>query len=94
MMTNNEASQEHIVERGIRAQEVLTNPTVQLVVDDLIRILTDSFLMTTPEEEEKRRQIYYAYLGVKDIIGLLNQLVAAKDQVIAAVKAEEENEGN
>lgn len=89
MMTN-----EEIVERGIRAQEVLTNPTVQIVVDDLIRILTDSFLMTTPEEDEKRRQIYYAYLGVKDVIGLLNQLVAAKDQVVAAEKAKEENEGN
>lgn len=89
MMTN-----EEIVERGIRAQEVLTNPTVQIVVDDLIRILTDSFLMTTPEEDEKRRQIYYAYLGVKDVIGLLNQLVAAKDQVVAAEKAREENEGN
>lgn len=85
---------EQIVERGIRAQEVLTNPTVQQVIDDLIRILTDTFLMTQPDEEEKRRQVYYAYVGVKDIIGLLNQLVSAKDQIIEAQQAEDETEGN
>ena len=90
MMTN----EEMIVERGVRAQEVLTNPTMQLVVDDLVRIITDTFLASKPEDHEERKRAYYAYQGVKDMIGLLNQMVAAKDQVIAANKAKEEDEGN
>lgn len=86
---------EQIVERGMRAQEVLTNPTVSLVVDDLIKIITDTFLSSLPEDHEARKRAYYAYQGVKDVVGLLNQMVAAKDQVIAAQRAkEEEDEGN
>lgn len=85
---------EEIVERGIRAQEVLTNPTVSLVVDDLIKIITDSFLTSEPQDEEARKRAYYAYLGVRDIVGLLNQMVAVKEQIIAAQKASEEDEGN
>ena len=83
---------EEIIERGIRAQEVLTSPTVQLVVDDLIKIITDGFLSSPPEDEDMRRRSYYAYQGVRDVVGLLNQMVAAKDQVIAATKANEEQE--
>lgn len=85
---------EEIVERGIRAQEVLTNPTVSLVVDDLIKIITDSFLTSEPQDEEARKRAYYAYQGVRDIVGLLNQMVAVKEQIIAAQKASEEDEGN
>jgi hypothetical protein len=86
---------EEIVERGIHAQEVLTNPTVQIVVDDLIKIITDSFLGSAPHDEDARKRAYYAYQGVRDVVGLLNQMIAAKDQVIQAVKANEEiEEGN
>ena len=85
---------EEIVERGLRAQEVLTNPTVSLVVDDLIKIITDSFLTSDPQDEDARKRAYYAYQGVRDIVGLLNQMVAVKEQIIAAQKANEEDEGN
>lgn len=87
---------EQIIERGIRAAEVLTSSTVQLVVDDLVKIITDSFLGSAPDDEEGRKRAYYAYQGVKDVIGLLNQMVAAKDQIIAAERAKEinEDEGN
>lgn len=88
-------TEEQIVERGLRAQEVLLNPTVGLVVDDLIRIITDTFLSSKAEDEDARQRAYYAYQGVRDVVGLLNQMVAAKEQVIAAQRAQEDiDEGN
>lgn len=88
-------TEEQIVERGLRAQEVLLNPTVGLVVDDLIRIITDTFLSSKPEDDDARNRAYYAYQGVRDVVGLLNQMVAAKEQVIAAQRAQEDiDEGN
>lgn len=85
---------EYLVERGVRAQETLTNPTIGLVVDELVKMITDTILGSSPEDAQARERAYYAYQGVKDIVGLLNQWVAVKDQIIAANKANEDNEGN
>ena len=88
-------TEDDIVERGIRSQELLLNATMAYVVDELIKEINNTFLMSAPEDEGVRQRAYYAYQGVKDIVGLLNQWVAAKDHIIAARDAANDDiEGN
>lgn len=85
-------TEDEIVERGIRSQEVLINPTVSYVIENLINEITSTFLSSLPDQEDARQRAYYAYQGVRDIVGLLNSWVAVKDQIIKAREAELDNE--
>lgn len=85
---------EEIVARGIRAQAVLTDATIGQAVDELIRATNDTFLLSKPEQTAEREQAYYMYQGIRDLVGLLNQWVWAKEQIMQAQTASEEIEGN
>lgn len=84
-MTDNE-----IIERGIRAEHVLKDETFNLVVQDLVKLLSDMFLTSKPDEEQKRSHVYFAYQGLNDLVSLMNQMVAARLEVEARLNATEE----
>lgn len=79
-----------LIERGIRAQAVLTDPTIQQAINDLIEAIKNEILVTKPEENDKRERFYFAYQGIADVIGLLNQMVAVRVQIEEQRKAAEE----
>jgi hypothetical protein len=82
---------QEVVERGIRAEHLLKDETFQLVVDDLVKLLSDMFLTSKPEEQDKRQNVYFAYQGVNDVVSLLNQMVAARLEVEARLNEAEQN---
>lgn len=84
-------TQDEIIERGINAEHLLKNMMFQQTVQELVRIISESVLMTKPEDSKLREQYYYAYQGINDVVGLLNQMVAAKLEQEQAIKAAEEN---
>lgn len=81
-----------VIERGIRAEHLLKDETFQLAVQDLVKLLSDMFLTSKPDENGKRDQIYFAYQGVNDVVSLLNQMVAARLEVEARLNEAEEND--
>lgn len=82
---------QEVIERGIRAEHLLVNETFQHTVQDLVKLLSESVLTTAPEDKDKRERIYYAYQGLNDLVGLLNQFVSARLEAEARIKADEEN---
>ena len=83
---------EEVVERGIRAEHLLINETFQHSVQDLVKLLSESVLTTAPEDKDRRERIYYAYQGLNDLVGLLNQFVSARLEVEARLKQAEDEE--
>lgn len=81
---------QEVIERGIRAEHVLRDETFQLVVQDLVKLLSDMFLTSKPEDEQKRTHIYYAYQGLNDVVSLMNQMVAARLEAEARLNETEE----
>lgn len=79
-----------MIERGIRAEALLKEPMTQEVVNDLVNLIRDSLLTTKPEEKEQRERLYYAYQGLNDLIGLLNQMVAIRLEIEKSRNAADE----
>jgi hypothetical protein len=84
-------TENELIERGIRAEILLKDATMQEVVTDLVNLLRDSLLTTKPEEKEQRERIYFAYQGLNDLIGLLNQMVSIRLEIEKQRNADEEN---
>ena len=83
---------QEVLERGIRAEHLLKDETFQLAVQDLIKLLSDMFLTSKPEENDKRQNIYFAYQGLNDVVSLLNQMIAARLEVEARLNDGEQND--
>lgn len=79
------SNQEHI-DRGTRAQELLTNDVFQQAFKDLIDFYLNAFINSRPEDEKVREAAYYQAQGLQQITGLLNQWVAVKEQIIAQLE--------
>lgn len=85
-MTENE-----LIERGIRAEVLLKDATMQEVVNDLVNLIRDNLLTTKPEESAQRERLYFSYQGLTDLIGLLNQMVAIRLEIEQRRNADEQN---
>lgn len=84
-------TEDELIERGVRAQAVLQDPMIQQAINDLIEAIKNEILVTKPEETDKRERFYYAYQGVADVIGLLNQMVGVRVQIEQQRNADEDN---
>lgn len=74
---------EALVTRGLRAQELLQNPTFELAFKDLIDYSLNAFLTSKYEDEKIREAAYYQAQAIQQVTGLLQQWVAIKEQIIA-----------
>lgn len=74
-------TEEELINRGIRAEALLKDPVIGEAVGDLIKLITDQLLATKPEENKTRERLYYAYQGLNDLIGFLNQMIAIRIEI-------------
>lgn len=72
-----------MVERGNAAEEVLRSEAFQMAANALMDIYIQGIIQSSPEEKEKRELGYAQARAVQDIVGILNQWVAIRDQIIA-----------
>jgi hypothetical protein len=80
-----------IIRAGVLAEEALKTPAFASAVNELSEQLANLIIGTAPEDHEKRERIYYAHLGLKEVIAILNQRVANKVSIEAQAE-EQENE--
>lgn len=80
-----------IIREGSLAEEALNTPSFASAINELSEQLANAIIGTHPEESAKRERIYYAHLGLKEIIAILNQRVALK-QGLETRDEEQENE--
>lgn len=83
---NNEA----LIERGLAAASLLNDPTFQSVLRDLCYEQFCVFQETKPEDSKSREVSYNLYQGLKAIEAELTTRIHQKDQVVAAIDAENE----
>jgi transcriptional regulator with AAA-type ATPase domain len=81
---------EQYIQRGNLAEALLTQETFQLVANELTQHYIQTSFNTDPLQKETRESCYFQARGLQDLIGVLNQWVAVRDQIIANSSQEEE----
>lgn len=81
---------ETLIERGNSAENLLGQPAFTAAMNELINIYVGGLLQTTPEQNKERETAYASARAVQDIVGVLNQWVAIRDQIIENINNEEE----
>lgn len=87
-----ELTREQIIERGLAAASLLSNPTFQSVIKDLCYEQFCVFQETRPEDTQGREISYNLYQGLKAIESELTARVQQKDTEVDAIDAENESD--
>jgi hypothetical protein len=82
---------EILIERGNAAEQILKQDVFTAAVNEIINIYVGGLLQTSPEQTKEREAAYAGARAVQDIVGVLNQWIAIRDQIIENL-ANEENE--
>lgn len=85
-MTNQE-----MIDRGSAAQDLLGNPTFQAVYKTLMDMYLNVLVQTAPNDKVSRESAYYQIRGLQDIVGVTNQWVIEKDNILESLKEAEYN---
>lgn len=80
-----------LIERGNAAQNLLQQEAFIGASNELINMYLGGLLQTSPDQTKEREMAYAGARAVQDIVGVLNQWVAVRDQIIENL-ANEENE--
>ena len=81
---------EILIERGNAAENLLKQDVFAAAMNELINIYVEGLLQTSPEQTKKRETAYASARAVQDIVGVLNQWVAVRDQIIENINNKEE----
>lgn len=80
-----------IIRSGSLAEEALKTPAFADAINELSEQLANAIMVTAPEEDEKRERIYYAHLGLKELVAILHQRVSNKQSLEALAEEQENN---
>jgi hypothetical protein len=72
-----------IIERGIGARNLLSQPVFEEVLNDLGNHFIQSLMGTPPEAKEAREVFYHQHLALQGIVAVLNSWVAQSDALVA-----------
>ena len=86
----NNVSQQDLIDRGVRAEELLKNDTFSAAVKDVVDMNINVWLNSKDDDAKLREAAYYAAQGINNVIGVLNQYVAIKEQIVAELNQQTE----
>lgn len=81
---------EHMIERGNAAESLLNAGIFVGAANELLNNYMAAIMQSKPDDIKEREIAYAGSRAVQDIVGVLNQWVAVRDQIIA--NADEEND--
>jgi hypothetical protein len=79
---------EELLRRGNGAQELLDNESFRQVTKDLMDYYISAILQSNPADKENRENAYFCSRALQDLISVLNQWSAVKDQIISNIEEE------
>jgi hypothetical protein len=85
----NQIEQQPMIDRGVRAEELLKNETFGLAVKDVVDNCIGAFLNSGNGDEKLREVAYYQAQAINQVIGVLQQWVAIKETILAEEANEE-----
>jgi hypothetical protein len=90
-MTSTTEAEYLLMERGNAAEQLLQSEIFQVAANALTNHHLESILRSAPEDCKARESGYHQARAVQDIVGVLNQWVAVRDQIVLAAASEEED---
>lgn len=69
------------LDRGVRAEELLSNEVFAMAVKDVIDYHINTFLNSAPTDDKVREAAYYQATAMQQVIGVLQQWVAIKEGI-------------
>jgi hypothetical protein len=78
------------LDRGVRAEELLSNQVFAQVVQDVIDYQLSAFLNSKPEDDKLRELAYHQATAMQQVIGVLQQWVAVKESIKQNLNSVEE----
>lgn len=72
-----------LIERGNAAEQLLQSGAFQMAANALMDMYVGDILKTAPTDTISREMGYAHARAVQDIVGVLNQWVAVRDQALA-----------
>jgi hypothetical protein len=81
-------STEELLQRGNAAQELLENESFKMVTKELLDYYISAILQSTPLDDKGRNAAYFSARALQDLVAVLNQWAAVKDQIL--INSEEE----
>lgn len=79
----NQMNQQDLIDRGVRAEELLKNDTFAAAVKDVVDMCINTWLNSKEGDGQMRDAAYYSAQGINNVVGVLNQYVAIKEQIVA-----------
>ena len=86
--TDDKATRQRLIERGVKAKLFLEHPLIHEVTADLFNEYAQTFLNSAPDDP-KREQAYWQAQGLKDLGGTLTSYQQVGEQVEALIRAED-----
>lgn len=84
-------NEQEMIDRGTAARELLDNQTFQAAYKTLIDIYLNALVQTAPNEAQSRESAYYQIRGLQDMVGIMNQWIIEKDNILESLKETESN---
>lgn len=82
-----QTSEEEVIERGLAASSLLTDPTFQSVIKSIAIDCFAKFTESQPADATGRENTYNLYQGLQAIEAELSARVHAKEQAVARIDA-------
>lgn len=73
-----------LIERGTAAEVLLADQAFNSVINDLLNYYVQTLIQSSPDQEQQRNSAYYQTRAVNDVVAVLRQWVAIKDQLISS----------
>lgn len=85
------AEEQAIIADGDLAEVALNTPAFASAINELSDQLANLIVGTNPDEAAKREKYYFIHTGLKELVAILNQRVALKQELTSKAD-EQENE--
>lgn len=71
-----------IIERGNASEQLLNQPEFTRIFKDLMDHYINAMVQSAPHEKDVRDSAYYQSRALQDIVGVINQWIVMRDQVL------------
>lgn len=82
--------EEQLYAKGVDVKALMENATVTQAIEDISSALKDAMAATNPAEADKREAYYYTHRGLLELVALLNNYMAVKEQLDADIEAQDD----
>lgn len=79
-----------MLDRGVRAEELLSSEVFGLAIKDVIDYHLNVFLTSKPEDEKQRESSYFQANAIQQVISVLQEWVAIKESIKTNLNSVEE----